>query len=317
MFNPKHLTKLTNDALARLEEERVAEEERIRQIAEDLKHAEEVKKAQEIKEALHRRNLIRHINKGLQTAIESALLGDKTATLNVPIDVADDLTQHFQNRNFMVVSLDEEVSISKINKRFQSFLDKVSQSSSPDAAYYKTKLTSIINTDEDRDHGIRSLVEEMNSDAYSYFDDAILYFNFHIKPLLDEGEFDSSDEEINHQSLRLSWKSKDTTAYKFQHIEEAPFWLASSSGIGLIQEINKCLTTVANAGSNTASFALEILPQITDRWGSNEMTKVTFDSKPIGVFPFTHEVFVQLITKLGFSATIKSDSEKTKLQISW
>lgn len=163
---------------------------------------------------------------------------------------------------------------------------------------------------------ISDIVHEMRNDQLGWFDDAVLYFNLQIKPL--EADLsDSSEDSHDGKYIDVKWLAKDARYHHFIDMEDAPSWLVSTSGLGLMQNINKCLSRAANEGAREANFALISLPIKAERWGSNEMTKVVSDTEPIGVFPFRPEVFAKILKFVGFSANLSTRASNQTLTIGW
>ncbi len=251
------------------------------------------------------------------SAIEAALLGEKQISILVPSFVSFELKNHFSKYKNEVSISDVNHQRSKLKLRIQTLIEKLSQSTSPQAEYFKKTLIDILDNDEIDIFILEKTVNEMGDDNEGFYDDAILYFRLQIKPLFET--LDIVDlTEPSKDSLTIKWKSLDTIDYNFNHIEEAPSWLVSTSGAGLLENISKCLSECAKSGSNEAVFSIETLNIQTERWGDNQMIKVIFNSKPIGVFPFKPNVFSDILNYLGFVSKLKSSSTKAQqLCIRW
>ena len=317
MFSPKQLSKITNDAVIRIENERILEVERQMKLAEEVRKIEEEKKVKIQEELEYKREIEKYINKSLKTAIEAALLGEKQISILVPSFVSFELKNHFSKYKNEVSISDVNHQRSKLKLRIQTLIEKLSQSTSPQAEYFKKTLIDILDNDEIDIFILEKTVNEMGDDNEGFYDDAILYFRLQIKPLFET--LDIVDlTEPSKDSLTIKWKSLDTIDYNFNHIEEAPSWLVSTSGAGLLENISKCLSECAKSGSNEAVFSIETLNIQTERWGDNQMIKVIFNSKPIGVFPFKPNVFSDILNYLGFVSKLKSSSTKAQqLCIRW
>jgi hypothetical protein len=200
--------------------------------------------------------------------------------------------------------------------RLQTLIDKVSQSISTDAEYFRNRLLTIQASDEDDYFAIERVIQEMEEDKLGFHETAILYFNLQIKPLRDliENEFDTVDE---NELISIAWKAKDTIDHFITDIEDAPSWLTSTSGSGLIQNINNSAKKSASDGLSQVIFELVKIPSQTERWGRNDMKKMIFQNNPIGIFPFTSIVFEKILNRIGFSTEILNENSKTTLVIRW
>lgn len=315
MFSPKHLSKITTEAKARIENEQRLEEEQQKKLAEDAREQENKIKAKAQVDALRKRNLEKHSTKVLQAAIEASILGEKNTFLSVPSSLTDELTLHFKNHRVTVAITDDNKN-SKFKSRLQTLIDKVSQIHATDALAYKQRLVDVLDLNYDDYYEVKSIISAMNADEISWYDDAILYFNLQIKPL--EEKIGKSDQtQIENDYIKISWFAKDAITHYFDCIEDAPTWLVSTSGSGLIQSISKSLKKVASNGANHAEFTLSTIPAQPERWGRNVMTKVIFDGSPIGVFPFTPSVFKRILQYVGFKTELNSTTTNQLLIIRW
>jgi len=317
MFSPKQLSKITNDALIRIESERILEVERQMKLAAEIRKVEEEKKVRIQEEIEFNKEVEKYINKLLKLAIEVALLGEKQISILVQSFVSIELNNHFSKYKYEVQIGEVNHQRSKLKLRIQTLIDKLSQSISPQAEYFKKTLIDILDNDEIDIFILEKTVNEMGDDNGGFYEDAILYFRLQIKPLFET--LDIVDlTEPSKDSVTIKWKSLDTIDYKFNHIEEAPSWLVSTSGAGLLQNISLCLSDCAKSGSNEAVFSIEKLNIQTERWGDNQMMKVIFKSTPIGVFPFESNVFSDILNYLGFVSKLKSSTTNVQqLSISW
>lgn len=315
MFNPKHLSKITTEAKVRIENERRLEQERQNKLAEETRNQENRIKAKEQETALRKRNLEKFSNKVLQAAIEASILGEKNAFLSVPSSLTDELKLHFKNHRVTVAITDDNKN-SKFKSRLQTLIDKVSQIHATDALAYKQRLVDVLDLNYDDYYEVKSIISAMNSDEISWYDDAILYFNLQIKPL-EEQIGKSNSVQIKHDYIKISWFAQDAITHHFDCIEDAPSWLVSTSGSGLIQNISKSLRKVASNGANQAEFAIMTIPAQPERWGRNVMTKVIFDGSPIGVFPFTPSVFKKILQHVGFKTELNFSTTNHVLIIHW
>ena len=316
MFSPKQLSKITSEAVIRIEDERRNEEGRLKKLAEELKAIEDAHKVREAEEITRKRLVKKFIAKVIQVAIQAALLGDKKASIYVPIKVTDNLKLHFRKYQVWVKTENSSAVYSKLKLRLQTLIDKVSQSISFDTEYFRNLLLTIQVADEDDYFAIERVIHEMEEDKLGFHRSAIIYFNLQIKPLrnLIENKFGNVEKD---ELIEISWKTKDTSNHLILDIEEAPSWLLSTSGFGLIQNINILAKKSASAGLSHASFELIRIPSQGKRWGSNEMTKVKFLDNPIGIFPFTSKVFEKILHIIGFSTEIHNENSKTNLVIRW
>ena len=283
MFSPKQLSRITSDAVNRIENERRIQEERLKKIANDAKANEDMRKAREAAELILKRLVEKSITKVIQEAIKAALLGDKKTSIYVPTEATDYLKLHFRKYQVWVTTENGSAVYSKLKLRLQSLIDKVSQSISPDVEYFRNLLLTIQAADEDDYFAIERVIHEMEEDKLGFHESAILYFNLQIKPLRDLIENESDAAEKN-ELITIIWHAKDAIDHRITDIEDSPSWLISTSGSGLIQNINISANKSANDGLSQSSFELVKIPSQTERWGTNEMTKVIFQNSPIGIF---------------------------------
>jgi hypothetical protein len=316
MFSPKQLSKITSEAVNRIENERRIEDERIKKLAEEAKVLEDERKAREAEEIIRTRLVEKYKAKVIQEAIKAALLGDKKTNIYVPIEVTDHLKLHFRKYQVWVTTESGSAVYSKLKSRLQTLIDKVSQSISPDVEYFRNLLLTIQAADEDDYFAIERVIHEMEEDKLGYHESAILYFNLQIKPLRDliENDFDSIEKD---ELVTIIWHAKDAVDHLITDIEDAASWLTSTSGSGLIQNINISANKSANDGLSQSNFELEKIPVQTERWGSNEMTKVLFKNTPIGIFPFKPMTFEKILNHIGFSTEINNENSKMNLFIRW
>jgi hypothetical protein len=316
MFSPKQLSKITSEAVIRIENDRRNEEDRLKKLADDAKFIEDAQKARAAKEIVRNRLVEKFIAKVNQAAIQAALLGDKKTSMNVPTTVTEHLKLHFRKYQVWVTTENGSAVYSKLKLRLQTLIDKVSQSISTDAEYFRNRLLTIQASDEDDYFAIERVIQEMEEDKLGFHESAILYFNLQIKPLRDliENEFDTIEE---NELISIAWKAKDTIDHLITDIEDAPSWLTSTSGSGLIQNINNSAKKSASDGLSQVIFELVKIPAQTERWGRNEMKKMIFQNNPIGIFPFTSIVFEKILNRIGFSTEILNENSKTTLVIRW
>ena len=320
MFSPKHFSKITNDAVAKIEQERLLEEAKLKKLAEEAKALEEERLAREQAEMARRQEVKKLVPKVLQAAIEAALLGESSTTVYVPSALIHDVHEHFRCYDIRVTIAKDVIRPSKLRTRIQTLIGKVAQDYAPNAHSYKSRLTDLLDLTYDSDVSLFSdvsdIVHEMRNDQLGWFDDAVLYFNLQIKPL-ENDLWDSSQDSDSGRYMDITWMAKDARDHHFVDIEDAPSWLVSTSGLGLMQNINKCLSQSAKTGARDVNFVLVPTPMKAERWGSNQMTKVVSDTEPIGVFPFRPEVFAKMLKLVGFSANLSTHSSNQTLKIGW
>ena len=311
MLNPNLLRKKTKEAEERIERERQLEEEKLRRLEELKKLEAERQRQLEEERARLKKLTLKYTTEILREAIKSAAQGARSVQVEVPLEIHSRVINQITHAGMKCKSSQLSEWDLTLQARVSKLVEKLG--ADPAAEKYKEQLLAAASLEEPDQNEIHHLIEDIQDDLdYSLPSTAITYINLNLKPHLsaDTAEFES-------EILETTWKPKDPIDHLLKDLHQVPSWLLSNGGSGLMQRIGECLSLAAEEGHTEATFNLTPLPENMDRWGQNSMTKFVFKIQPVGVCPFTPEVFCESIKALGFKAELRLQQNSRNLIIRW
>lgn len=334
MLNPETLRRKTQEAIERKELERQREEERRRQEeearrlaaerqrqeAEARRMEAERQRQEEARKAQLRKVAARTVNDLVIQAVQTAAQGSRTFSMEVSADLIDAVEVEIQHlglrRALLVTATTTNIWCLTLQKRLNKLAGKLDGTTRAKVQMIRLAIdkvpssrADIIKTKNRIESALVEILAEKDSPPPS---DARTYINLIIKPHLENIDV----HEISTQ-LDVRWVARDALDVVLNKMEDVPSWLLSTSGWGLIERINQCMSSDADQGYSESIFKILPLPITPDRWGQNTMSKFVHNGQPIGVSPFSPEMFAQAMKHIGFEAKVAFGNDVHILTLGW
>lgn len=280
----------------------------------------ERRQQEEARKAQLRKVAARTVNDLVIRAVQTAAQGSQTFSMEVSADLIEAVEAEVQHlglrRSLSVTVIATNTWCLTLQKRLNKLAEKLDGTTS-----VKVQMTglAIDKAPSSRADIIKTknriesaLVEILAEKYYPLPSAARTYINLIIKPHLENIDA----HECNTQ-LDVRWVARDALDVILNKMEDVPSWLLSTSGWGLIERINQCMSSDADQGCSDSIFKILPLPINPDRWGQNTMSKFVHNGQPIGVSPFSSEVFAQAMRHIGFEANVAFGNDGQTLTLGW
>lgn len=317
MLSKETLSRRTEEATLRIEQERIMEEERQRREVDTRRLEEEQTRQLEAHRQQWRREAKRRAAALFHEAVKAANRGEREVSVGVTLEVSEFLENELRNAGFTFVKSrisDLQIDIeSRLHRLFAKLDD------SPRAQSYQERLLDALGEAQrttfplnPKEAVLEVLVELEGEGEDVLSESASDCLQSSLRAIRDN----STEYEPLHR-YRLQWEAVDLTQTQFSMPGHVPSWLLSRSGSWVMQRVGECAAKNADAGQHQACFDLVSLAGDTERWGANTMTKLVHDGQPIGVTPFTAGLMLVIFKTLGFEAELVKAGEAVSLKVSW
>lgn len=275
---------------------------------------------EQIRDAQLHKEAARTVDNLLANVVKVASRGVNALQFNVSVELANAVEAEVQCRGLRHALTMRAVACNlwclTLQKRLNVLCEKLGGDSRARAYVSRLAFENIPSSREgihDLRDRVESLVYEMARDEGFFLpEDARLYMQLNVKPLLAK-----VDDKANVVIYHVSWEARDALNFVITRLEDVPSWLLSTSGSGLMGRIAQCMEFDAEGGLEKSLFEVIELPLNPERWGQNSMSKFVHAGQPIGVSPFSLNVFSVFMNILGFKAVVDDSEGARKLTLSW
>ena len=310
MLNPDLLRRRTAEATERLTLERQAEEERLRLEEAEREEAEERLRQLEAERVRLQKLAKKAVSEGWGRLVRAAVRGARGETIPTSPEVTDavlmELKGHRLSCRIKRWSMRRQVTLECFGKFLLKLPDSVEIS--PERA----QLALALESESTSDHELVDLLRTLSESAETLGANAKRYLEATLLPHLL-----STVADTTILGVQVSWEPRDLGRTRFTNRWQVPSWLSSTSGSGLLQRIGESLESDAERGLTQTQFEVCPLAMNPPRWGGNAMCKLLHNGHPIGVTPFTGDILVELLTVLGFAASLSTKAGQSCLDVKW
>jgi hypothetical protein len=321
MFNPKKLSEMASQAVARIEEERQRESQRIQMEREEAE-------AKQLFELARQQKLKAKITKVGCELVKTAIQGRPTYICEVNSAVTEDVKRHFQDLGYNV-RLSEKRSIfssaaeyiySSMNELPRVNGRQLEQVGELGRLARLVKSAGVDNIEQscvdyvDALETIRiSLIKQQNFD-----DDSSVILNILSAQHVLENVISLDDGAMGETSaVEFRFQAVDATCIQMDDFQKLPFWLLSTGGSGLIKSLSDAFESDAGLGHFQSILECIQISKNSSRWGENDVHKVVHCDTPIGVWLGSLKNLIRILEMMGFVAEQKQHSESTQIRVGW
>ena len=318
MLSKELLRRRTEEAVHRIEQERLREEERLRQEVKARELEEQKNRQLKALQLRERRLAKRMVAEIFRDAVIAANRGDRGLSVPSPPHASDAVEQELRETGFRFFRTQTRGVEAHIEAHVRNFFAAVSES--PIATTYLERalgaLTPVQQDSTQPEEWTAEAVldvlaelevegeELINERAREYLDRSLYPF-LHNLPLVEP-------EPV----LQLAWKPAALTQELVELPGHVPSWMCCTSGSWLLQRVNECASQAADAGLHEAVFEFIAVPLDEERWGGNAMSKLVYLGQPIGVTPFNTVLMRSMFKALGFETERLSSNGLEALRLS-
>lgn len=324
MLTPKHLKKISLEAIERKKKEKLEEIERAKREEEERIYQDNLKL--EIKKQERRRQKILNLSIARTTIeiIKLSASGSSKYTTNPKSFILDDFIKFYRNKGYTVAiksedfcnSLKERIKNSRLEiMNIRIFNQNIIKSIAEDLLYIENE----INQEKNDKNNIHQELISIKKRIYEELYPRGLTFDFqNIEYCINQIELIySKQSNFEFGNIMIKWEAKDLTRFNVNDLQDLPFWLLSTSGYGLIYSISNVLRSEADSGAMEIKFDCYPVEKNSTRWGDNLVYKIINKDKPIGVIPCS-PVFLEKIIKIcGFEVNLEEFNQHQLITVKW